>query len=842
MAMALRQEPPAELGDALLAWINSLDVVRPADATGDVSQGTRARLNDSPTTLHDLSDGLTLGYVLLSIDSVYFESLGSASVKALSGSWVLRFNHLKRLYKLVMQYFENVLRCSTTNLATPNLQLIAQSDKTPDYDLEILKLIGLALALAVQSDKRLEFVNGIQGLDEWVQRDIMWSIENVMSRIGQVPDSVASSMEQATAADDMDGDSQFYALHQDRSQLLTDKDALQFAYDSLMQSFNALKDEHEAALSSLAKADKQAQEAKSARSDKPDVVHKAELERVKATLSKTEEQLTEVEQTAADQQKLVEELSRKVEELTPRAEEATRLKDQLDEHKHASERLKKTEHVVEKYKKKLEEAGDLRRQIKSLETENAELVDKYALLEEEHSKLAAETPQITVFQSQIDKLQAKLSTATRESEQLRHDLGLALSREEELKKQCERDTETIASLEERTRELESNDVTNGGSHHDVDDRSLSLDGESSSNLKLKVRRLQRELDKLREGGDTKAGESTLQVELAEVERLRHKYEVEWLAEHRKRLALETQLDEIASGKSKHGDGPQACAALRRRLETASKELDDLRSRRAELESRVERLTNELDVAHSDLELVDQDQLEALRALRQSVSVDKAAIEDKLAQARLDLQNAQDELKLQTSQVNALLREQIALQQDGIEQRDRLLEREANATQVAELKQKLKKAKEFIKQQDEQFRERYEAAENGMSEEAVQEFESRIATLTDELARQRTNTAELEARYRREQQLMLSAWHDLGMRHMREGVANEASSSRATAAQRNQLQPTSWLAQQRARTVDKSLIFVTNALSFNSTRFHSTASGNCLKEPVSIPVSGNECTK
>jgi protein HOOK3 len=55
-----------------------------------------------------------------------------------------------------------------------------------------------------------------------------------------------------------------------------------------------------------------------------------------------------------------------VEDLTKKAEQSARLKDQLDEYKHAAEKLQKTENVIEKYKKKLEESADLRRQIKVL--------------------------------------------------------------------------------------------------------------------------------------------------------------------------------------------------------------------------------------------------------------------------------------------------------------------------------------------------------------------------------------------------------------------------------------------------------------------------------------------
>lgn len=36
----------------------------------------------------------------------------------------------------------------------------------------------------------------------------------------------------------------------------------------------------------------------------------------------------------------------------------------MDEYRHAAEKLKKTENVIEKYKKKLEESADLRRQMK----------------------------------------------------------------------------------------------------------------------------------------------------------------------------------------------------------------------------------------------------------------------------------------------------------------------------------------------------------------------------------------------------------------------------------------------------------------------------------------------
>lgn len=58
------------------------------------------------------------------------------------------------------------------------------------------------------------------------------------------------------------------------------------------------------------------------------------------------------------------ELSRKLEDVQRRAETASKLKDQLQEFKHTQEKLQKAEAKADSLKKKLEETGDFRKQIK----------------------------------------------------------------------------------------------------------------------------------------------------------------------------------------------------------------------------------------------------------------------------------------------------------------------------------------------------------------------------------------------------------------------------------------------------------------------------------------------
>ncbi|KAG2751515.1 hypothetical protein P692DRAFT_20353079, partial [Suillus brevipes Sb2] len=68
------------------------------------------------TTVADLSDGAALFDVLALV----------RSSTQLSDNWVLRFSALKRLYRLLTQYFAEVLQKPTSGLEVPDLQAIAK--------------------------------------------------------------------------------------------------------------------------------------------------------------------------------------------------------------------------------------------------------------------------------------------------------------------------------------------------------------------------------------------------------------------------------------------------------------------------------------------------------------------------------------------------------------------------------------------------------------------------------------------------------------------------------------------------------------------------------------------
>ncbi|GAA5984793.1 hypothetical protein JCM11641_002742 [Rhodosporidiobolus odoratus] len=840
----------AQLPDALVEWVKAQPAVVKNASTID--------------GLDDLKDGVALGAVLLDIDSTHFSTLANsaANPKALAENWVLRFNNLKRVYKLLIRYFEDVLHSSTAALLTPNLQLVAKSAGGSDD--EVCKLAGLVLALVVQSENKAQHVLLIQSLDEWVQRELMYSIEQVMSKV--------RPHEQTGDDDEVDADSEFYAIRHEKSRIMHDKEALQVVYEDLVEQYDSLKEEHEETLANLAASEARANEAAAAetaqKNDRNEQAYKAEIDRLRTELQKTENQLGEVEQVVERQTKLVEDLTRKIEDLGPRAEEAARLKDQMDEYRHASEKAKKQEAVMEKYKAKLGEAAETRRLLKTLEDQNTDLLDKNATLEEEYQKVSAFKPLMEQYKSKLDAFESKSSSQARELDAVRLDLERTRQKLRVAEEEREKGGEALVLYEERVKELEfeggkkggrpaarqrrestmtdSGDIddsfaiTGGGVGEELND---ALSGTTTTGLKLRIRRLERELAAAKGEKANASRFMVLENLLEDAQRMKKRYEADYLKEHREKLVLNARLEEIMSGKSRLGDGPEAALALRQRLNESVEELEQLRREHAGLDVKLASQERELTIAKSDLNLVNKDQVDILQQLRASVSVERNALDGEVTRLKQTLRDFEEKAKVQAEQVNKLLMEKIAMQSDSIGQREKELERErerehglvtllssdyltctseADQARIAELvrendayrakiedkRNKLQQMKTYLEETAKKLDAAYAAAKNANFDEAEQTLRQEISQLKDELERQKGNHAELEAFYRREQQLMLSAWHDLGMRAMRERVAATPTRGAGTSGVGTKAyqpyQGTSWLAQQRAKSTGKSL--------------------------------------
>ena len=71
----------------------------------------------------------------------------------------------------------------------------------------------------------------------------------------------------------------------------------------------------------------------------------------------------------------------------------------------------------------------------------------------------------------------------------------------------------------------------------------------------------------------------------------------------------------------------------------------------------------------------KDQLDILATLRESVNEDKAGLEVEVKRLLEQTKELSDKNKMQLEQINALLLEKVNMQSDGLDQRDRMLQRE-----------------------------------------------------------------------------------------------------------------------------------------------------------------------
>ncbi|KAK7023834.1 HOOK protein-domain-containing protein [Favolaschia claudopus] len=799
------------------------------------------------TTLADLSDGAALFEVLSLVDADYFRQSTRPPAQP-SDNWVLRFSSLKRLYRIMTQYFAEILQKPTSSLDVPDLQAVAKDHAVPGT----LAMCRITIAIGVQCEKNKQFIDKIQGLSETDQHYLMKAIEQVMARI--------NSSDGVVGEGSMTEDDHYYQIQSERSQILSEKETLEKVYQSLLEEHRTLQtnyddvvSEKDDAISRLRDARREVDSPR--RSDKSDGALRGEIDRLRAELQKSEDNLAVAESDLDKHAHMVTELTKKNEELQLQADEAVRLKDKVDEYRHAADKLQKTENVMEKYKKKLQEGADLRQSLKALEKQNADLVDKNAALEEEYRKVVAFKPLMESYKGQIAELETKHSTRAQELDSLRFELGETKNKLKIAVAERTRDAETLELYQERVRELELMSHRPVGStakparrasvdgqtdeftqaemlgdelaeaEADADHAEQGLGGElddavtgtTMTDLKLQVRKLKRELEAVKKNEADASRVLVLENLLEDANRMKGRYENDYLAAHREKLVLQRDLEEIRSGKSM-GDGAEAAIALRQRLNETVDQLDELRKKHAELEVEFDTASRELTIAKSDLTLVNKDQLDILATLRDSVNEDKVGLEADVA--RLVQQNKElgDKNRMQLEQVNALLLEKVNLQTEGIGHREKMLQRErdfgdlratlsgkdlpediksrllalheenVNLKESSKTAQaQLAKARTFIKSQDKLFKEQHAAqalsVAPGTFEEAEASFRSQIRILEEDVSRQKRLMSDSMKRYKREQELMLGAIHALGMRTARNHLNVPQ-------------QPSSWMSVQR----------------------------------------------
>jgi protein HOOK3 len=183
------------------------------------------------------------------------------------------------------------------------------------------------------------------------------------------------------------------------------------------------------------------------------------------------------------------------------------------------------------------------------------------------------------YKNQIAELENKGSARVKELDKLKFDLAQTRTKLKIATEERTKDSETLELYQERVRELELTSTrpvgkttrVNGGAVNglteadllggDEDDENEGLGGElddaiagtTMTDLKLQVRKLKRELEAVRKNEADASRLLVLENLLEDANRMKGRYEADYLAAHREKLVLQSNLEEIRSGKSL-GDG------------------------------------------------------------------------------------------------------------------------------------------------------------------------------------------------------------------------------------------------------------------------------------------------
>ncbi|CAO3592644.1 unnamed protein product [Absidia cylindrospora] len=682
------------------------------------------------------------------------------------------------MYHMVSRYYEEVLGIPFDKMPKVSLTAIAKDSNIQ----EIFKLCQLVLFITVERENNAMVVERLQRLSEQSQRVVMDFIEQINAiRLASTGQShlqpTASSSSLAGGNGDRTprssyADDALYRNHSDVSRMAAEQQKLEASQRTLIEEHAQLrykydeleneKDDLQIRLQEMDKAVTQANE-----TGRADFIMRTEIEHLKQDLQKSEDRRLEAEMLLEQQSITIEDLTRKSEELKRHIDESAMLKDELDEYRHVMEKLHKAENTLEKCKKKMEDSGDLKRQIKALDDQNHGLMERNQQIENEYRKVLALETLVDSYKDQVAMLETKNNELVREKNKMEYYMQQITNKMELLEADKSRDSERILDLEEQVQDAQlgmgqplSESLERGNTVNDMDldddddmhlDNSLedSLKESNVTELKLSKRWLEHQVRTLQEGGAAEKNQKALVLQhlLDDANRLKNQFEKNYIEVSHERDILQSDMARVREGiPDSILKDSQHTMSLRLHIIDLEKESKQLREDMNRLEQKMADSTHLADHGDTSDNLDYQTQYKRLQEKAIELEEEtKKQLQDfnKLLLERDMLQNQygdqKDSLK-ENEQFYSELKSSLAVfegkddeplkQQNAQLQQKVLVQKE----QIREAQNKLKKSEEFAFQQDKLLKESRQSDTGGHCNEAVTTLEAKLLTSDEEMDR------------------------------------------------------------------------------------------------------------
>ncbi|XP_059405296.1 protein Hook homolog 3 isoform X5 [Carassius carassius] len=564
-----------ELCDSLLTWIQTFAVDAPCSA------------------VDEMTSGVAMAQVLQKIDGMYFTDAWISRIKPDVGdNWRLKISNLKKILKGILDYNHEVLGQQINDFTLPDVSLIAEHSDAA----ELGRMLQLILGCAVNCEQKQEYIQTIMMMEESVQHVVMTAIQELMSK--ETPVSSGSDSF-------VDLDRQLKKTVEDLNDALATKEEIAQRCHELDMQVAALQEEKSSLL-----AENQVLMERLNQSDSIEDLNSPAGRRhlqLQTQLEQLQEETFRLEAAKDDYRIRCEELEKELmevrgqnEELTSLAEEAQSLKDEMDVLRHSSDKVSKLEAQVEVYKKKLEDLGDLRRQVKLLEEKNTSYMQNTVTLEEDLRKAHAARAQLETYKRQVVELQNKLSEESKKADKMEFEYKRVKEKVDSLQKEKDRLRTERDSLKETNDELrcvkaQESQLTSGLVPLSSNEPSDSLAAEIvTPEIRERLIRLQHEnkMLKLAQEGSDNQQIALLQSLLEDANSRKNELETENRLVNQRLLEGQSQVEELQKSLQEHGSKAEDDTVLMKRK--CQEHLDKLKDANNELQKKsaaIEELEN-----------------------------------------------------------------------------------------------------------------------------------------------------------------------------------------------------------------------------------------------------------
>ncbi|XP_075345346.1 protein Hook homolog 3-like isoform X4 [Mycteria americana] len=578
----------AELGESLLTWIQTFNIETPCQ------------------TVEDLTNGVVMAQVLQKIDPTYFDENWLNRIKTEVGdNWRLKVSNLKKILKGILDYNHEILGQQINDFTLPDVNLIGEHSDAA----ELGRMLQLILGCAVNCEQKQEYIQTIMMMEESVQHVVMTAIQELMSK--ESPISFGNDAY-------IDLECQLKKTTEELNEALATKEEISQRCHELDMQVAALQEEK-----SILLAENQILMERLNQSDSIEDPNspagcrhlqlQTQLEHLQEETFRLEAAKDDYRIRCEELEKEIAELRQQTEELSTLAEEAQSLKDEIDILRHSSDKVAKLESQVESYKKKLEDLGDLRRQVKLLEEKNTVYMQNTVSLEEELRKANAARSQLETYKrqtnycfllSQAVELQNRLSEESKQADKLDYECKRLKEKVDSLQKEKDRLRAERDSLKETIEELRCVQAQEGqltttalmplGSHEPSDSLAVEI---VTPEIKEKLIRLQHEnkMLKLNQEGSDNEKITLLQSLLDGTNLRKNELETENRLVNQRLLEVQSQVEELQKSLQEQGSKAEDLLLLQKKLEEHLEKLheanNELQKKRAIIEDLEPRCNN-----------------------------------------------------------------------------------------------------------------------------------------------------------------------------------------------------------------------------------------------------------